>query len=1583
MRTLCCAIFFLAALATASPSFAQTAPALPYPVIAPANQGEIINPVDDQSVSVNLLTGDLYVQLSPLIEMSSESDINLMLGLHYSSGNATSITLGPGWRCTYDIRIAYSYNNGQPTMSLIDFLGCALPFVPAGGGWIAEPSYGCHLTAQILGPLQNPTGFNVSDRWGRLISFDASGRPTMITDFYGRPTALAYGPSGIVAITDQFGRSITFAYAAGRLACVQDATLQGSPVYLSFAYDGAGRLASLQSGYAGGARAMCSFTYVGGGSAMATYTDADGGMYSFSYVAGQVASVTDPLAQSVSVAYGAGSAQVTDRCANSWSYIFDMTVRALSRKDFPAVSGIVYSIVQQFDSSRNLVLRSEPGLSPVASTYDTEGNLLTRSTSYTWSGTVEVIAESWTYSANLVRSYTDGRSNTWHYDWAGPGCLSRIIQPDDNPLTPTHDAVVTYSGGFPLVFRDYRGNSWTFTYVGGRLASSSSPLSNSRTFACNTWGQLTSETDPLGAARTLIYDNMHRLVETREPFDLTGPAITTWVLSPAGRILSITDPIGSATCYSRDAAGRNTEITNPLGNDRALSYDNEGRLTGWTDFRGNIWAATRDAWGRVIAVTDPASHTTATAYDLSARAIAVTNRTGNTSSQLFDGLWRLRRAIDAVGSQINYALDGCGNATSVTDQRGYVTSRTFDELNRLTGQTDPLNFTYSLQYDYNGNLVQATNRLGGVRTATYDADNRPGSFAMPNGTSLTWTCDAAGRVTDVVLPGGGTMECSHNAGGLVTWYKDPSGNETTIGYDKSGRVLSALDSISAIMTFTRDAAGRITAAEYPGGLVRYWSYDNDGNVSSYTDRRGDVWTFSYGALSSCVGILNPEGGNSTLSYDFENRLTSRLDPAGVLYEWAYSNTGRLSSYTCGSSSYAMGYDACGNLTSFTDPGNHAWSYAYNARGERIGATDPLTGLASFSYDGEGNLLSQTDPRGNSTFFAYDSANRRLSAQDALGNTETYSYVGSLLVSCTDRNGRTTGYSYDAAENLVQEQFFDPFGLGTLTRTMAYDLRGNCVSEVGPYVTIERTFDAHDRMTAEEWSPVGFPTSLTANYSYDNEDNLAAITDFAGRTVSYAYNSIGRCTSINDAGQISTMSYDLAGRPVRRDLPSGQFCEWQYLPGSNLVSQESVFDPLGTLQESLDYSYDDCFNAVSKASSSGWSVDWEYDPLERLTGETRTGVRAYIASYAFDAAGNRTNATLNNVSTDYVYNVCNAVVSETTGGNSINCFHDSNGNLTSDSVGNSYVFDYRDRLAGYANGGTLSYRYLHPYEDERAIRTAYAGTPVWSEFTFWTLGVESNVYVMEQGGVPYERERFTHSAELGLHSLTVPPGQQSAGYYPYLSDVEGNVIGLSDNLGNWRNSYEYGAWGASVYSGGQNPVPNEMLFASSRFDAESSMYDMGSREYSRSLARFSAPLALESTGWSGYAYATDNPVNFANEGGLTAESRQLSEDVWPGMGASHTLEDCHWRTPQPLQGANLLWRAGFPLMARGEPMRIGDVLVESAVTGSILEGIWWAAVNAALTGREPRLSDMLETPRTPDAVESLFFDGSAQMPEEYR
>ncbi|MFG1343216.1 Ig-like domain-containing protein, partial [Xanthobacter autotrophicus] len=234
---------------------------------------------------------------------------------------------------------AYTLSNSVGrAVDLSGGLGGALPT----NVMFARDITGSYSGGTALGATLTKTqdGYALTEKGGRVLTFDAEGKLIGLTDALGRQTLASYdadgniigftGPDGraltisrdaagtVTAISDADGNAVTLAYdgygnlvssttAAGSAAFTYDtdgylasSATSGNPT-LSFAYDANGRLASISAGDGGGSE---SYTYDEAGGY--TITDAAGRSITVELLPdGSVGRVSDANGQSSSLLFDA------------------------------------------------------------------------------------------------------------------------------------------------------------------------------------------------------------------------------------------------------------------------------------------------------------------------------------------------------------------------------------------------------------------------------------------------------------------------------------------------------------------------------------------------------------------------------------------------------------------------------------------------------------------------------------------------------------------------------------------------------------------------------------------------------------------------------------------------------------------------------------------------------------------------------------------------------------------------------------------------------------------------------------------------------------------------------------------------------------------------------------------------------------------------------------------------------------------------------------------------------------------------------------------------------------------------------
>lgn len=185
------------------------------------------------------------------------------------------------------------------------------------------------------------------------------------------------------------------------------------------------------------------------------------------------------------------------------------------------------------------------------------------------------------------------------------------------------------------------------------------------------------------------------------------------------------------------------------------------------------------------------------------------------------------------------------------------------------------------------------------------------------------------------------------------------GDETRYSWNKAGQ-LTRIQYRNETTTYQYDAAGRLAVKTLPGGIVQAYQYDAASRLTQMQYKKADgtlidQLDLTYDAEGNIVGKKLANGG---LKQD--SALTASFDAAN-----------RITGITVSGKTYALTYDASGNLTrkQNTADASDVTDYRWDSRNRLTGVTAP--GLAaSFAYDPLGRRIERT-VNGETTAYLYD------------------------------------------------------------------------------------------------------------------------------------------------------------------------------------------------------------------------------------------------------------------------------------------------------------------------------------------------------------------------------------------------------------------------------------------------------------------------------------------------------------------------------------------------------------------------------------------------------------------------------------
>ena len=1035
----------------------------------------------------------------------------LSFSIVYNSRAEDRAGFGYRWRGFFDRRIQII--NTKAVAFRHD--GKVIPFVASGGAWAPDDDVAHQLTELTSGGVRTGWELVLADG-DELETYDAAGKLTAIMARSGVTQTLAYSdgtktgtngavylhddgtssgaalPAGMLIRVTEKNRAMTFAYYVslnlGRM------TRPGGGDY-KFSYDLEDRLTSItypdtrvktfvynESAHTGGVSQpyaltgiidengdrYATFAYDAQGRAVSTQHAGGVDSYIVAYNTNGSADVTDP--RGVTRTYGFqtlfNSAKPTgitgSPCATCGpaSQTLDANGNVATRIDWNGNrTNYTFDLARNLETARTEGLTSAGGTTPQTRTITTEWHSTfrlptriaepLRITTNTYDGDGSVCGVRGGLCSRSLQATTDasgslgysatttGTARTWTYTYNANGDVLTVNGPRTDATDVTtityYAESATCAGVSPS---GCRTRPATITNAAGHVTTIDEYAPH---------GEPLKITDPNGLVTTLAYDARQRLTSRT-----VGGETTTYTYDFAGQLTRVTLPDSSYLEYTYDDAHRITATQDNLGNRIAYTLDDMGNRTleevrdpsnNLVQTRGRVYSNLN----RLFQELGASSQTTEYTYDDQGNVLTVNGPRSGTvdlTTNQYDALNRLKQVTDPNSGVTQYAYNGLDALTQVTDPRSLATSYTLDGLGNLAQQASPDTGTTVNTYDAAGNLLTQTDAKSQVTTYAYDVLNRVTQITFHDGSKQIYGYDSGtngkGRLTGIE---------ERNASNVVT-------SQIAYVYDQRGRVTSETRTVAGLayaLGYRYDSSGRLDQLTYPSGRTVNYSFDSLGRISGVTT------TPSGGSAQAIVSSVayHPFGG--VKSYTLGN---------GQSYARSYDQDGRISSYTLGAQSFAIGYDVASRIEFISDLGNpsNSNSYGYDNLDRLTSALVPSVSY-SYGYDGVGNRTSRTAGSSTDTY-AYSTTSNRISSitppsgpvrnftLDANGSTtadgiNTYTYdARGRMVSATSSLGTTT-YQVNALGQRMRKTN------STVDRLFHYDLRGKLIAETDPGGSLKR------------------------------------------------------------------------------------------------------------------------------------------------------------------------------------------------------------------------------------------------------------------------------------------------------------------------------------------------------------------------------------------------------------------------------------------------------------------------------------------------------------------------------------------------
>jgi len=936
--------------------------------------------------------------------------------------------------------------------------------------------------------------------------FDFTGRLNTITARNGQVHTLTYSDGStppsvapksglLIRVTNPFGRQLNFTYdSQGRLATMTDPS---GGVY-TYAYDEASSITVAPKKLP--ANNLTSVTYPDGlkrtywyneqdktantdlPSALTGITDENGVRFATWTYNAQGRALTSEHAGGVekfTVAYPSPNSQstISDPLSTSRTYNFSQPVQGVVKNTGvtqPAASGTgTVSTSVNYDSNGNVSWRTDFNGNRTNFSYDLTRNLETQRTEgLTSAGAntpqTRTISTEWHPTFRLpTRIAQPLRLTTNVYDADGTQCgargglCSRTVQ-------ATNDA----NGALGLSATPIGApRTWTYTYnSSGRVLSVDGPRIDVSDVTAYTYyadddpdlgkrGNVATITNALGHRTDISAYNAHG-----QPLTMVDANALTTTFTYDDRRRLKTRTVGSEqTSYDYDLSGLLVKVTLPDGSFLTYGYDPAHRLTSITDNQGNRIAYTLDNAGNrtLEQVFDPA------------------NALAKTRSRVYNNLNRLFQELGALNQTTEYGYDNQGNVTSVKDPLLRITGNQYDPLNRLKQVTDP--GTGVTQYGYNGldALTQVTDPRSLATAYTVDGLGNLTRQASPDTGNTDKTYDEAGNLLTQTDAKGQRTTYTYDALNRVTLITFHDGSRHSYAYDQGTNGVGRLSSITetdaanqqtSLVQYTYTSQGRVNSETRTVGGVQYvlgYAYDVAGRLSGLTYPSGRTLTYSFDSLGRVSGINTTFSGQtqpvvSDVAYFPFGGAKSYTLGNGQVYTRSYDQDGRISTYSLGAKSFAIGYDAASRIGFISELGNAA-------------------NINNYGYDNVDRLTSAVTP-GTSYGYTYDLVgNRRSKTVGASTDTLDYSTTTNRIATLTPGTGPVRSFVFDANGSTTNDG----------VSTYAYDTRGRMVqatSVIGPTNYQVNALGQRIRKTNSQTDTV---------FHYDTTGHLIAETSPAG------------------------------------------------------------------------------------------------------------------------------------------------------------------------------------------------------------------------------------------------------------------------------------------------------------------------------------------------------------------------------------------------------------------------------------------------------------------------------------------------------
>lgn len=703
--------------------------------------------------------------------------------------------------------------------------------------------------------------------------------------------------------------------------------------------------------------------------------------------------------------------------------------------------------------------------------------------------------------------------------------------------------------------------------------------------------------------------------------------------------------------------------------------------------------------------------------------------------------------------------------------------------------------------------------------------------------------------------------------------------------------------------------------EFDSNNYTYYDYDSDGNLIVCAELKDKDNSKEIPAIYS----ENENSFNITAKYTYENGFCTKAeycqDSAYELYSYDdYGNLELIESVDNANqeeikSQMMYAYDDLGNIIATLYYQYYQiptyTQYVYDKAGRLL--REQTNGLTTtrYVYDDKGRLIQRIDPQDyessldglpdNNTYsnenvgqrYIYNQANQLIREINRYGlETEyTYSSIGTLYQKHFDIydyyyynngnlkevtiNGNTIiKYDYDVADSKIENDTGQP--INRITYSNGYveeqktDALGNVIEK---YKDGQLSYIYDNNYQTDYLSHRKTQTTITNNSFEFNQQTLNTNQIFSYNMAindsQYTIDESHFGQNYQEIVQQNSITYktptNLYNYTLEETDAWAKMC--LHVNDNIVLSSEIGYDTDGTAfnktYNTHNISYqnqcDDFGNIISDERNQ-YTYN-EFGELISVTGEN-------VSTYTYDERGNMLSKIAQGEEINFQYNNPQWP-DQLTAVNNVTLSYDSVGNLTS--YGNTqFTWNYGKLLTSVKNGENL---YAYQY-DNNGIRTSKTINGVVTEFN-----VLNGIVLAQSDGVNTIYFQYNLGAPIGFELNGIQ--------YFYITNLNGDVTGITDIEGNLIAQYVYDEWGSilDIITAEDNNAHqqfiaeiNPLRFRGYYYDSETGLYYLQTRYYDPDICRFISAdnfdyVESESRiGINAYAYCINNPIMYIDPNG---------------------------------------------------------------------------------------------------------------------